>query len=60
VEEEESGNAANGETLHEGRIIIDVYLGHAKSAVTLPGDFIKDRRDHFARSTPRRPKINPH
>jgi len=39
-------------------VIVNVHLADADAAIVLVGQFIKDRRDHFAGAAPFRPEIN--
>lgn len=41
-----------------GRIIVNIQLGDFNLSQVLPGDFLENRRDHFAWATPLRPIID--
>jgi hypothetical protein len=58
AENQQCGDRADAVFGGKALVIVNVHFADADAAVVLVGQFIKDRRDHFAGTAPFRPEIN--
>src|ERR1700704_804576 len=60
LEQDHGRDRADAEAARSDRIGVDVELGDADLVTLLARDLLEDRRDHAARTAPRRPEIDEH
>jgi hypothetical protein len=59
-EEQQRGNAANGESSGNVRVLVHVQLGHRCAAVEFRRECVDGRRQAPARTAPLRPEVHQH
>ena len=58
IEKEQGGDGANAVFGSDALLVVNVDLADADFAVVFVGEFIEDRRDHFAWAAPFSPKVH--
>ena len=60
LENHQGRDAADAEFGRDVTVVVHIHLGDLKFALVSVGDFVQNRRDHFARATPLGPKVDHH